>query len=169
MAAASQRSLEVSAAGREAVDRTVESMGRVREQVGAIGERILALSEQMQTVRADHHLGQRARRAVEPPRAQRGHRGGARRRAGAGLRGRRAGGPLLAEQSKRSTAQVRAILGDIQRSTTAAVLATEEGNKAVGAAVDRVRDAGTRIEQLAAAIAVAAESAHQITRRPSSR
>ena len=38
----------------------------------------------------------------------------------------------LAEQSKQATAQVRQILGEIQKATQAAVLATEQGVKAVG-------------------------------------
>ncbi len=41
----------------------------------------------------------------------------------------------LAEQSKQATAQVRNILGDIQKATSAAVMATEQGSKAVEAGV----------------------------------
>ncbi len=160
--AASQRSVEVSAAGREAVALTIESMGRARDQVASIGERILALSEQAQTVGQIITTVNEAGRAVEPARAQRGDRGGARREHGRGfavvaqeIRG-------LAEQSKRATTQVRGILGDIQKLTTAAVLATEQGNKAVGSAVDLVRDAGSRIDQLAGTIATTALTAQQI-------
>ena len=50
VAAASRRSLEVSASGRQAVDETVGAMALVKRQVGSIADRILALSEQAQTV-----------------------------------------------------------------------------------------------------------------------
>ena len=42
----------------------------------------------------------------------------------------------LAEQSKQATAQVATILGDIQRATNAAVMATEQGTKGVEVGVD---------------------------------
>jgi methyl-accepting chemotaxis protein len=41
----------------------------------------------------------------------------------------------LAEQSKQATAQVRTILNDIQTAMSAAVMATEQGSKAVDAGV----------------------------------
>jgi methyl-accepting chemotaxis protein len=160
--AASQRSVEVSAAGREAVALTIESMGRARDQVASIGERILALSEQAQTVgqiiTTVNELAEQSNllalnAAIEAARAGEHGRGFA--VVAQEIRG-------LAEQSKRATTQVRGILGDIQKLTTAAVLATEQGNKAVGSAVDLVRDAGSRIDQLAGTIATAAVTAQQI-------
>jgi methyl-accepting chemotaxis protein len=160
--AASQRSVEVSAAGREAVTLTIESMGRARDQVASIGERILALSEQAQTVgqiiTTVNELAEQSNllalnAAIEAARAGEHGRGFA--VVAQEIRG-------LAEQSKRATTQVRGILGDIQKLTTAAVLATEQGNKAVGSAVDLVRDAGSRIEQLAGTIATTALTAQQI-------
>ena len=47
----------------------------------------------------------------------------------------------LAEQSRQATDRVRAILSDIQKATTAAVMATEQGSKAVeaGRTADRGR------------------------------
>ncbi len=160
--AASQRSVEVSAAGREAVASTIESMNRARDQVASIGERILALSEQAQTVgqiiTTVNELAEQSNllalnAAIEAARAGEHGRGFA--VVAQEIRG-------LAEQSKRATTQVRGILGDIQKLTTAAVLATEQGNKAVGSAVDLVRDAGTRIDQLAVTIATTALTAQQI-------
>lgn len=160
--AASQRSVEVSAAGREAVALTIEAMGRARDQVASIGERILALSEQAQTVgqiiTTVNELAEQSNllalnAAIEAARAGEHGRGFA--VVAQEIRG-------LAEQSKRATTQVRGILGDIQKLTTAAVLATEQGNKAVGSAVDLVRDAGARIDQLAVTIATAAVTAQQI-------
>ncbi len=160
--AASQRSVEVSAAGRDAVALTIESMGRARDQVASIGERILALSEQAQTVgqiiTTVNELAEQSNllalnAAIEAARAGEHGRGFA--VVAQEIR-------VLAEQSKRATTQVRGILGDIQKLTTAAVLATEQGNKAVGSAVDLVRDAGTRIDQLAVTIATTALTAQQI-------
>jgi methyl-accepting chemotaxis protein len=160
--AASQRSVEVSAAGREAVELTVASMGRARDEVASIGERILALSDQAQTVgqiiTTVNELAEQSNllalnAAIEAARAGEHGRGFA--VVAQEIRG-------LAEQSKRATTQVRGILGEIQKLTTAAVLATEQGNKAVGSAVERVRDAGTRIDQLARTIATAALAAQQI-------
>ena len=158
----SQRSVEVAAAGREAVASTIVSMGRARDEVASIGERILALSEQAQTVGqiittvnefAEQSNLLALNAAIEAARAGEHGRGFA--VVAQEIRG-------LADQSKRATTQVRGILGDIQKLTTAAVLATEQGNKAVGSAVDLVRTAGTRIDQLAVTIAATALTAQQI-------
>ncbi|MDO8706310.1 MAG: methyl-accepting chemotaxis protein, partial [Sulfuricaulis sp.] len=68
----------------------------------------------------------------------------------------------LAEQSKQATAQVRTILGDIQKATSTAVLATEQGNKAVEAGVKQTTETGESIRLLADSIAEAAQAATQI-------
>lgn len=157
-----RRSLEVSASGREAVAHTVQAMDRVRVQVGAIAERILALSDQAQAVgqivASVNELAEQSNllalnAAIEAARAGEQGRGFA--VVAQEVRS-------LAEQSKRATGQIRGILNDIQRSTTAAVLATEEGGKAVTSAVDTVRVAGERIDQLAGTIADASGAAQHI-------
>jgi methyl-accepting chemotaxis protein len=162
VATASRRSLEVSASGRQAVDDTVGAMALVKRQVGSIADRILALSEQAQTVgqiiTTVNEIAEQSNllalnAAIEAARAGEHGRGFA--VVAQEVRS-------LAEQSKRATAQVRAILGDIQKSTAAAVLATEEGGKAVTSAVDTARMAGERIDQLAATIADAARAAELI-------
>src|SRR5690606_40430256 len=48
----------------------------------------------------------------------------------------------LAEQSKNATVRVRQILGEIQRATSAAVMATEQGNRQVEEGARQVREAG---------------------------
>ena len=157
-----RRSLEVSASGREAVAHTVGAMDRVRLQVGAIAERILALSDQAQAVSqivaSVNELAEQSNllalnAAIEAARA--GDQGRGFAVVAQEVRS-------LAEQSKRATAQIRSILNDIQRSTSAAVLATEEGGKAVTSAVDTVRVAGERIDQLAGTIADASQAAQHI-------
>jgi methyl-accepting chemotaxis protein len=162
VAAAARMSVEVSSAGSEAVERTIESMARVREQVASIGDRILALSEQAQAVgqiiTTVNELAEQSNllalnAAIEAARAGEHGRGFA--VVAQEVRN-------LAEQSKRATNDVRSILGEIQKSTAQAVLATEEGNKAAVAAVERVRNAGERIEQLTTTIHAAAQAADQI-------
>jgi len=68
----------------------------------------------------------------------------------------------LAEQSKQATAQVRAILGDIQKATSGAVMATEQGSKAVEAGVKLSGEVGESIRVLADSIEEAAQAAIQI-------
>ena len=48
----------------------------------------------------------------------------------------------LADQSRAATNQIRTILGDIQKATTAAVLVTEQGNRAVEAGERQTTTAG---------------------------
>ena len=68
----------------------------------------------------------------------------------------------LAGEAKESTVQVRRLLGDIQRSTSAAVMATEQGTKQTTAAVRQVNQAGEVIAQLATVADEAAQAAAQI-------
>src|SRR5207249_1896404 len=68
----------------------------------------------------------------------------------------------LAEQSKQATVQVRKLLNDIQKATSAAVMATEQGNKAVEAGVKQSTEAGGSIRLLAENLGQAAQAATQI-------
>jgi methyl-accepting chemotaxis protein len=68
----------------------------------------------------------------------------------------------LAEQSRQATERVRTILGDIQKATTAAVMAAEQGGKAVEAGVQQTEVAGESIGLLAGSVAEAAQAATQI-------
>ena len=68
----------------------------------------------------------------------------------------------LAEQSRQATTQVRTILMDVQRATSAAVMATEQGTKAVVAGVKQATEAGGSIRTLTGTVAEAAKAAVQI-------
>jgi len=68
----------------------------------------------------------------------------------------------LAEQSKQATAQVRSILGDIQKATGGVVMATEQGSRAVEAGVKLAAEAGESIRSLADIIAASAQASIQI-------
>ena len=68
----------------------------------------------------------------------------------------------LAEQSKTAVGQVRAILGEVQKGTRSAVVATEEGSKRSQAAVTLAQRAGEAIVGLAHVIRESSATARQI-------
>jgi methyl-accepting chemotaxis protein len=68
----------------------------------------------------------------------------------------------LAEQSKQATAQVRTILNDIQKATSAAVMATEQSGKAVEAGLKQAQEAGESVRTLSDSITQSAHAAIQI-------
>jgi methyl-accepting chemotaxis protein len=68
----------------------------------------------------------------------------------------------LAEQSKQATAQVEAILEEIERATRTAVTTAQEGTEVVEQGSQLAARAGEIIAQLAAANSLAAQSAQQI-------
>ena len=68
----------------------------------------------------------------------------------------------LAEQSKQATAQIRGILNDIQKATSSAVLATEQGSKTVDEGVKQSAETGEAIRTLAQSISESAQGATQI-------
>lgn len=69
----------------------------------------------------------------------------------------------LSEQSKQATVQVRAILNDIQNATGSAVLATEQGTKAVQKGVSQSSETSTSIRVLTEGITQVAQLATQIS------
>ncbi|MBN1993619.1 MAG: GAF domain-containing protein [Anaerolineae bacterium] len=157
-----QRTRDVSQTGQQAITETVGSMNQIKEKVEGIAENILALSEQTQQIgeitatvndiaSQSNLLALNA--SVEAARA--GEHGKGFAVVAVEVRN-------LAEQSKQATAQVKAILNEIQRATNAAVMATEEGTKGVDTGVNLTGQAGETIKQLAANIAESANAAQQI-------
>ena len=153
---------DVSQAGQQAVSNTMESMDQINRKVEGIAENILALSEQTQQIgeiiatvndiaAQSNLLALNA--SVEAARA--GEHGKGFAVVAIEVRN-------LAEQSKQATAQVKAILNEIQRATNATVMATEEGTKGVDAGVHLTSQAGETIRQLATSIAESANAAQQI-------
>ena len=157
-----QRSLQVSQQGRKSVDEAVLGMNRIREQMETIAESIVSLSEQGQAIgeiiATVNDLAEQSNllavnAAIEAAKA--GEHGKGFAVVAHEVRS-------LAVQSKEATAQVRTILNDIQKATNAAVMATEQGSKAVEAGERQSGEAGEAIRALADSIAEAANASTQI-------
>jgi PAS domain S-box-containing protein len=157
-----QHTLEVGRAGRKTVEESIAALDKVREQVEATAETILALAEQAQAIGeitatvadiAEQTNLLALNAAIEASRA--GEHG----RAFSVVAGEV---KALADQSKKATAQVRQILGEVQKATNAAVLSTEEVTKGVATAGAVSAHAGETIRALAETLAEAAQAAAQI-------
>lgn len=157
-----QKAAQISQGGRKAVEDAIEGMHRIREQMESIAASILKLSDQSQSigeiVATVNDLAEQSNllavnAAIEAAKAGEQGRGFA-------VVAQEV--KSLAEQSKQATAQVRGILGDIQKATSAAVMATEQGSKAVAAGMKQSTEAGDSIRMLADSIAEASQAATQI-------
>ncbi len=163
VAESSLRAVDNGVAGRRAVEDTVTVMGDVKTRTESIANSILALAEQAQAIGeiiavvnnvADQTNILAFNAAIEAARA--GEQG-----KGFGVVASEI--KSLAEQSKKATVQVRQILGEIQRATNSAVIATEHGAKTVDEALHTVHQADEVIRALTDIVADAARSATQIS------
>ena len=157
-----QKVAQVSQSGRKSVEDAIQGMHHIQEQMASIAESVVRLSEQGQAIgeiiatvndltEQSNLLAVNA--AIEAARA--GEQG-----KGFGVVAQEV--KSLAEQSRQATAQVRTILGDIQKATSAAVMATEQGSKAVEAGVKQSSEARESIRLLTDSIGEAAQAATQI-------
>ncbi|MFM7319043.1 MAG: methyl-accepting chemotaxis protein [bacterium] len=159
VAQSSQGAVAVGDDGAEAVASIMKSMLSLREKVQAIAQDILALSEQTQQIGeitavvndiADQSKLLALNATIEAAKA--GEQGKGFAVVAAEVRN-------LAEQSKMSNAKVRQILGDIQKATNTAVLATEQGTKGVEAGMSLAERAGEVIQKLSGTLK---DNAHSV-------
>ncbi|MGR9115620.1 MAG: methyl-accepting chemotaxis protein [Gammaproteobacteria bacterium] len=156
------KSTQASQDGRQSVETVVKGMRLIQEQMEFIAESIVRLSEQSQAIgeiiATVNELAEQSNllavnAAIEAAKVS---------EHGKGFAVVAQEVKSLAEQSKQATAQVRSLLGDIQKATNAAVLATEQGSKSVQAGVKQSMDTGKAIKLLAENIGDAAQAAAQI-------
>ncbi len=157
-----QRSVQFSLAGRKSVDETMAGMSRIRAQMLSIAGSIVRLGEQSQAIGeiistvsdlAEQSNLLSVNAGIEA--AEAGDQG-----KGFAVVAREV--RSLADQSRQATAQVRGILGDVQKATGGAVMATEQGTKVVEAGVKQSVEAEKAIRLLGESIQEAAQEATQI-------
>ena len=157
-----EKNTEIAQNGKKAVASLVENMDNIRERVESIAESVVRLSEQGQAIGeiiasvndiADQSNLLAVNAAIEAAKAGKYGKG-------FGVVAQEIKG--LAEQSRQATTKVRAILLDVQKGTSAAVMATEQGNKAVDIGVKQSQEAGESIRVLTDSVAEAAQTAIQI-------
>lgn len=163
VAESSQRSVEIGKTGRRAIEDSVMAMTAVKEYGEATAESIVALAEQAQAIGeiiatvsdiAEQTNLLALNAAIEASRAG---------EHGRGFSVVASEVKVLAEQSKKATAQVRQILGEIQKATNGAVLATEDGSRSIQGAMRVVGQAGDTIKVLGDTIGEAAQAGTQIS------
>jgi len=156
------KSVQVARNGQLSVEEAIGGMHGIDERMGFIAERIVNLSEQSQAIgdiiATVNDLAEQSNllavnAAIEAAKAG---------EHGKGFAVVAQEVKNLATQSKQATAQVRSILGVIQKATTAAVLATEQGSKAVEAGVRQSGAAGDAIRLLAESIEESSNATLQI-------
>lgn len=157
-----QRVARSSQSGQKAVEETVIGMERIREQMETIAQTVVRLSEQSQSIGgiiaavndlADQSNLLAVNAAIEAAKA--GEQGKGFAVVAQEIKS-------LAEQSKQATAQVRGILSDVQKATGNAVMATEQGSKAVEAGVKQSAQAGEAIQVLSKTSGEAVQATIQI-------
>ncbi|WP_439888603.1 methyl-accepting chemotaxis protein [Pseudomonas sp. MBLB4123] len=162
VAESTERTRQVALNGRQAVDEALKGMAQIREQMQAVAESIMRLGEQSQTIgeivasvgdlaEQSNLLGVNA--SIEAMKAG---------EAGKGFSVVAQEVKALADQSKQATAQVRGILGDIQKAMTKAVLLAEQGSKTVENGFERAQSSGEAIRSLSSNIEASSEVALQI-------
>jgi methyl-accepting chemotaxis protein len=157
-----QKVAQTAYAGRKSTEATIEGMGRIRQQMESIAQSMVRLSDQTQAVgqiiaTVDDLAAQSNLLAVNASieAAKAGEQGKGFAVVAQEVRG-------LAEQSKQATNQVRTILSDIQKATSAAVMATEQGTRAVEAGVTLSGETDQSIQSLSSSVVEAAQTATQI-------
>ncbi len=155
-------SLQVTSEATTAVSAITTAMEDIRERVDAIARDIITLSERTQQIgeitKTVNGLADRSNllalnASIEAARA--GEHGKGFMVVAEEVR-------KLAEQSKAATAQVESILGDVQRATSAAVAASQEGTKVVEQGLELTARAGEGIRSLSDTIQESYAAAQEI-------
>jgi methyl-accepting chemotaxis protein len=158
----SQEVARVAEGGRLAVEDTISGIERMQSQMGVVAETINRLSEQTQAVGdiistvsdlAEQSNLLSVNASIEAAKAG---------EQGKGFTVVAQEVKSLAEQSKQAVSQVRTILSEIQKASTLAVQAAEQGQYAIESGRQQSLESGEAIHRLAESVTESAQSAVQI-------
>ena len=153
---------QVTLSGQDAIGSTVNGMHDIQKQMETMANTIVRLSEQGQQIGsiiasvtdlADQSNILAVNASIEAAKA--GEQGKGFAVVAQEIKS-------LAQQSKQATIEIRNILSDIQKSTSAAVMATEQTGKSVESGVKQSTQAGEAIERIAEGSTRSMEAATQI-------
>jgi len=157
-----QQVAQITQTSQQAVEETISGMKEIQNQMEAVANTIVRLSEQSQQIGgiialvtdvADQSNLLAVNAAIEAAKA--GEQGKGFAVVAQEIKG-------LAQQSKQATMQVRNILNDIQKATSAAVMATEQTSKSVENGVKQSTQVGVSIQKMADSSSKAVDAATQI-------
>lgn len=157
-----EETTEIVSASEKSLNTTINDMGEINQKMKIISSSIVALSDLSQTIReiidsvndlAEQSNVLAVNAAIEAAKA--GEHGKSFSVVAGEIR-------LLAEQSKSATIQVRLILNDIQKATSEAVLATEQGAKAADKGLTQSTETFELMQKLSQSMAHVAELAGEI-------
>ena len=147
-----REALDLSAAGSQAVENTVQGIEDLQDKVGAIAEQIMQLSEQTDQIStisnlvadvADQTNMLALNAAVEAARA--GEQGKGFAVVAGEIR-------KLADQSRDSAGKIKILVDAIQTSINSTVMVTDEGNKTAKAGIEVAKGTASVFKQIATAI-----------------
>lgn len=157
-----QTTAQVSRSGQQAVEDLIDGMDRIRVQTSSTADTIARLSEQSQAIgeiiATVNDLAEQSNLLAVNASIEAAKAG----EHGKGFSVVAQEVKSLAEQSRQATAQVRAILNDIQKATGLAVMATDLSGKAVEDASRQSGSAGSALQMLTENIENATQAALQI-------
>lgn len=156
------RTAQISQEGKQSTDDAMDAMQRIQEQMNSIASSIVQLSEQGQAIgeiiATVNNLAEQSNLLAVNASIEAAKAG----EQGKGFVVVAQEVKSLAVQSKQATAQVRSILGDIQRATTNAVMNAEQGGREVETGSRLSTALGSAVRSLADNIETAAQAATQI-------
>ena len=162
VAESAEEARHISDAGKKATQDAIDGITRIRQEMEYIAEGIVQLSEQTQSIGeiigavnnlADQSNLLSVNASIEAAKAG---------EHGKGFAVVAQEVKSLADQSKEATLQIKTILGDIQKATSSAVMATERGSKAVEAGVELSTATGESIGLMSDSIDLSSDAAAQI-------